>query len=339
MRIGNRVKLLSVAMLAASSVATVAAADDKLSVVQVASGALGDGGIFDSGDAGLKKAAADLGIDYKLIEGQQRANLLSDFLAEAADEGQVVFVNPGYQFDSFLPEVAGQHADKTFVYTDGVAPGETPNVVSISYAEHEGSYLAGILGAMMTTRTDIPGMNPQKVLGIVGAFDNPVINNFIAGFKQGAASVDPDVVVEVRYAGSYTDPAKGKELALALYDAGADIVYQVAATTGDGVILAAKERKAWAIGVDTDKCSQGPEVVLSSMIKDVGRSYYEFIKDYQAGTAPKSGKIEFGLSRGGVGMTYDSPCTVKNVPADVVAAMKAAEQKIIAGDIKITSTK
>jgi basic membrane lipoprotein Med (substrate-binding protein (PBP1-ABC) superfamily) len=75
------------------------------------------------------------------------------------------------------------------------------------------------------------------------------------------------------------------------------------------------------------------------MIKDVGRSYYEYVKDYIAGSAPKSGKIEFGLSRGGVGMTYDSTCTQKNVPADVVAAMKAAEQKIISGEIKVTSTK
>jgi basic membrane protein A len=335
----KKIRFLGVALIALLSAGAVASAADKLSVVQVASGALGDGGIFDSGDAGLKKAVADLGIDYKLIEGQQRSNLLSDFLAEAADSGQVIFVNPGYQFDSFLPDVAGQHADKTFVYTDGVAPGDAPNVVSISYAEHEGSYLAGIMAAMMTTRTDIPGINDKKVLGIVGAFDNPVINNFITGFKQGAASIDPSIDVEVRYAGSYTDPAKGKELALALYDAGADIVYQVAATTGDGVILAAKERKAWAIGVDTDKCSQGPDVVLSSMIKDVGRSYYEYVKDYIAGSAPKSGKIEFGLSRGGVGMTYDSPCTQKNVPADVVAAMKAAEQKIISGEIKVTSTK
>ena len=312
---------------------------DGPTVVHLAVGALGDSGIFDSGDAGLKKAAADFGIDYKLIEAQQRTNLLSDFLNEAADEGAVVFVNPGYQFDSFLPDVAAQHPDTTFVYTDGVAPGEAPNIVSISYAEHEGSYLAGIMGAMMTTRTDIPGINDKKILGVVGAFDNPVIDNFIAGFKQGAASVDPEVQVDVRYAGSYTDPAKGKELALALYDAGADIVYQVAATTGDGVILAAKERGEWAIGVDTDKCSQGPNVVLSSMIKDVGRSYYEFVKDYLAGTAPKSGTIEFGLERGGVGMTFDSPCTEKNVPADVVAAMKDAQAKIIAGDIKIESTK
>jgi basic membrane protein A len=339
MRIRSYIKAISIGVLAGTSWAAAAAAQDKLSVVQVASGALGDGGIFDSGDAGLKRAVADLGIEYKLIEGQQRANLLSDFLTEAADQGKVIFVNPGYQFDSFLPEVAAQHPDTTFVYTDGVAPGDTPNVVSISYAEHEGSYLAGILGAMMTTRTDIAGINADKVLGIVGAFDNPVINNFITGFKQGAASVDPEVKVEVRYAGSYSDPAKGKELALALYDAGADIVYQVAATTGDGVILAAKERKQWAIGVDTDKCSQGPDVVLSSMIKDVGRSYYEFVKDYVAGTAPKSGAIQFGLARGGVGMTYDSDCTKKNVPADIVAAMQAAQAKIIAGDISITSTK
>jgi basic membrane protein A len=339
MYIRNTLASLGIAALALTSAVAVAAAADKLSVVQVVSGALGDSGIFDSGNAGLKKAQTDLGIDYKLIEGQQRSNLLSDFLSEASDTGKLIFVNPGYQFDSFLPDIAAQHSDKTFVYTDGVAPGNAPNVVSISYAENEGSYLAGIMGAMMTTRTNIPGINSQKVLGVVGAFDNPVIDNFIAGFKQGAASVDPSIDVEVRYAGSYNDPAKGKELALALYDAGADIVYQVAATTGDGVILAAKERKAWAIGVDTDKCSQGPDAVLSSMIKDVGSSYYEYVKDYLAGNAPKSGKIEFGLARGGVGMTYDSPCTQKNVPADVIAAMKAAQEKIISGQIKVNSTK
>jgi basic membrane protein A len=308
-------------------------------VVQLVAGSLGDQGIFDSGDQGLRRAEKDLGIEYKLIEAQQRANLLGTFLNQAATEGNLVFVNPGYQWDSFLQKTTSDNPDTTFVYADGVSPVKADNIVSISYSENEGSYLAGLMAAMMTTRTDVPGMNPDKKLGIVGAFSNPVINNFVVGFKQGAKSVDPEMDVEVLYAGSYTDPAKGKELALNLYDQGADIVYQVAAATGDGVILAAKERHEWVIGVDTDKCSQGPEVVLSSMVKNVGESFYQTTKSWLGGELRPNETLQFGLKRGGVGMTYDSHCTKKHVPQDVIAAMKKAQQQIVAGKIKVDSTK
>ena len=158
-------------------------------------------GIFDSGNEGLQKAAEDFGVTVKVLEGKDDPSLYYDLLKTAASEYDVVFVNPGYQFSNELGELAPEYPDTKFVYADGVSDVEGDNILSVQYKENEGSYSAGVMAAMMTTRTDIAGINEDKVLGLVGALDIPVINNFLAGFKQGVASVDPEIEVKVLYVG------------------------------------------------------------------------------------------------------------------------------------------
>lgn len=128
----------------------------------------------------------------------------------AASQFDLVFVNPGYQFDSYLEEIASTYPNVTFVYADGVSAVTMDNVISVSYLENEGSYLAGVMAAMMTTRTDYEGINEDKVLGFVGAVDSTTIHNFLIGFEQGVASVDSEIKVLPVYVGDYNDPATGK---------------------------------------------------------------------------------------------------------------------------------
>jgi len=304
----------------------------------VCSGSLGDSGIFDSGNEGLQKAAADFGVTVKVLEGKDDPSLYYDLLKTAASDYDVVFVNPGYQFGNELSELSPEYPDTKFVFADGVSDIEAPNILSVQYKENEGSYSAGVMAAMMTTRTDIAGINEDKVLGLVGALDIPVINNFVAGFKQGVASVDPEVEVKVLYVGDFNDPAKGKELALSLYEQGADIVYAVAANSGSGVYDAACENGMYAIGVDTNKDAVCPGHIMGSMLKRVDNSFYDIVGRAVAGNLEGGVAYRYGVAENGVGMTY-SDLMLQIVPEDIVAAMKEADQKIANGEITVDEVK
>ena len=304
-----------------------------LKVAMVCSGSLGDTGIFDMGEDALEQAAADYGIEYKVLEGKNDPSLYYEMMNTAASQFDLVFVNPGYQFDSYLEEIATTYPDVLFVYADGVAPISLDNVISVSYLENEGSYLAGVMAAMMTTRTDYAGINEDKVLGFVGAVDSTTINNFLTGFEQGVASVDPEITVLPVYVGDYNDPATGKELALSLYDQGADIIYAAASNSGDGVSEAAVEEGKYVIGVDTDKSAQGPENVMGSMLKNVTASFYDVITARINGEEMEPMQ-RYGLSKQWVQM-YFIDSMAEFLPEDVMQAIDQAQSDIVDGSITV----
>ena len=304
-----------------------------LKVAMVCSGSLGDTGIFDMGEDALEQAAADYGIEYKVLEGKNDPSLYYEMMNTAASQFDLVFVNPGYQFDSYLEEIATTYPDVLFVYADGVAPISLDNVISVSYLENEGSYLAGVMAAMMTTRTDYAGINEDKVLGFVGAVDSTTINNFLTGFEQGVASVDPEITVLPVYVGDYNDPATGKELALSLYDQGADIIYAAASNSGDGVSEAAVEEGKYVIGVDTDKSAQGPENVMGSMLKNVTASFYDVITARINGEEMEPMQ-RYGLSKQWVQM-YFIDSMAEFLPEDVMLAIDQAQSDIVDGSITV----
>lgn len=306
---------------------------EALKVAMVCSGSLGDTGIFDMGEAALKQAAADFGVTYKVLEGKNDPSLYYEMLNLAASQFDLVFVNPGYQFDSYLEEIASTYPDVTFVYADGVSAVTMDNVISVSYLENEGSYLAGVMAAMMTTRTDYEGINEDKVLGFVGAVDSTTIHNFLTGFEQGVASVDSEIKVLPVYVGDYNDPATGKELALSLYDQGADIIYAAASNSGDGVSEAAVELGRYVIGVDTDKSFQGPENVMGSMLKNVTKSFYDVIAAKNNGETLDA-EQRCGLSKKWVEM-YFIDSMAQFLPEDVMTAIAQAEEGIVSGSVTV----
>ncbi len=311
---------------------------DTVKVAMAASGARGDEGIFDSGWKGLQEAEEDFGVEVKVFEGEENPSLYAERLISAAEWADLVFVNPGYQFGSDLKEVLEAYPNKMFVYADGITDMDAPNLISVAYRENEGSYPFGVMAAMMTTRTDMEGINADQLVGIVGAMDIPTINNFVAGFKQGAASIDEEVKVEVRYAGAFDDPAKGLELAKSLYDAGADIVYNVAATTGLGVLKAAEETGRYAIGVDVNQDEYHPGHVAGSMLKRVDISFYDVIERFKDDKLTGDEVLDYGLKRGWVGPTYSDQMK-KVVPADIIEKMQEVQKKIIDGEIDVDSTR
>ncbi len=307
-----------------------------LKVAMVAAGGLGDRSFYDSGYAGLMRAQEELGVVTKVLECKDDPSLYYDQLLAAAQNYDLVFVVPGYQMDKEIEELVPQFPEVIFIYIDGAI--DVPGVVCVDYAEHEGSFLAGALAAMMTTRSDIKGIDPNtKVIGMVGGMDIPVIRNFLTGYKQGAAAVDPSVKVEVLYAGTFGDPAKGKELTFALHDVGADIVYQVAAKTGEGVLFASQEAGRYAIGVDSDQCYIVPNNMIGSMMKRVDNSVYQTIKYAMEGTLNKGTVYHYGIKENGVGLCF---CEImeKTVPSDIIEKLKSLEEQIRSGKIQVQET-
>lgn len=137
---------------------------------------------------------------------------------------------------------------------------------------------------MFTTKTDIPNVNEDHIIGWVGGMDIPVLHDFYTGYEQGAKYIDPDIKILQAFAGSWTDPLKGKELTLAQYEQGADIVMNVASGTGVGILEGAKEADKYAIGVDLNQDSDQPGHILTSMVKRVDNACYLVIQSAVDGT-------------------------------------------------------
>ena len=304
-----------------------------LTVAIVAGGEIGDKGFVDSANEGLLQLEEEFGINTLMLQGRDEPDRYLDLLITAGEEADLVFVVPGYFFEEQLAEVVPQFPDTTFVYVDGITSLE--GMSSIRYLEHEGSFLAGALAALLTERTDVLDLVDEKtVIGEMGGADMPVIHNFMVGFEQGAQYINPDITIISRFAGTHFDPAAGRETALAMYEAGADIVFQIAGPTGLGVFEAAREAGRYVIGVDTDQRPLAPENTLASMRKRVGESIYDFTVMFMNGETDEGQAYLYGLAKNGVGIDY-SDIDPDLVPQDVRDQIEELRQMIIDGEIVV----
>lgn len=207
------------------------------------------------------------------------------------------------------------------------------NIASITFAQNEGSFLAGALAAMMTTHTELPGMNPDKIIGWVGGSDIAVLHDFLTGYEQGAKYIDPETKVLVSFAGSFNDPAKGKELTLSQYNQGADIVMNVASGTGVGILEAAKDAGKYAIGVDSDQDGIYPGHILTSMLKRLDNAVFDQVTLFKEGKW-QAGHFEYGLKNKGVGLT-DMSVMGDKIPQEVRQKLVEIEEKVQKGEIVV----
>lgn len=311
--------------------------EQPLQVALVLAGGLGDRSFYDSSHEGFEKAKEELGVEGNVLECKNDPSLYQDQLIQASENADVVVV-VGFEFFDIIQEVAEEYPDVNYIYPDNVVEG-FDNITSITYLENEGTFLAGALAAMLTQETSIEGINEEKIIGMVGGVDLPVIRNFQIGYEEGAKYVDEDVRVETIFAGDFEDPAKGKECALALYAKGADIVFHAAGKTGEGVFEAAKEVNAYAIGVDTDQRYINPDVIVASMIKGVGLSVFETLKKIQEGTFEPGKVIHYGINEGGVDLGYGTPDMKQIVPDEIKEKIEEIKEKVKSGEIEVPTAK
>ncbi len=343
--------LLVVSMLPLMAV-PVGAQDDALRVTYVVNGVLGDKSFIDSAMRGLDRAVEDFDIDLEVIElGIDVSNWetgLDDMMADS-DSYDILIVG-SYSMVDYLSARAHLYPDKVFFIYDAPAPYDNPeicvdaceNVYSFTTLQNEGSFLVGVYAAAMTM-TDMDGMNEAALLGAVGGGDIPVINEFIVGYEQGACLVNPESEVLVQYAGGWNDPARGKEITLAMYEQGADIVFQIAGATGDGVFEAAEERGRYAIGVDSDQAlivmesdPEKAERILTSMVKNIDNLLYRALELYIEGELVLGEAEALGIPEGGIALAYNEIYDA-STPEDIKALITAVEEAVTEGEITINT--
>lgn len=293
-----------------------------ITVGVVAGGEVGDMGFIDSANAGLKRIEKEMGLKTVIVSNKNDSNSNLDVLLSVAEQADLIFVVPGYFFDEQLKQVVPQYPKKTFVYVDGAS--SIQGMTSVVFKQNEGAYLMGALAALLTTEnTALPQTDAAKKIGFMGGADMPVIHDYQVGFNQGAKTAVSDIEVINQYAGTHTDPAKGKETALAIYGGGADIIFQAAGPTGLGLFEASKEAKKYAIGVDTNQKNLAPDWVVASMLKNVGDSIFQFTQAFIKGDIKTGAVMSYGLKEGGVGVSYGdmAPDLVPQTIKDKIAAM------------------
>lgn len=313
------------------------AAEKKVRVALVLAGFLGDKSFNDSAYAGLQRAEKDFGIEVKVLESKDPADWESNLIAMASGNYDLI-LGASTQLQAIIQNHAADFPNVKFGIIDGVV--KAPNVMSAIFAQNEGSFLAGAAAALFTTKTNIPGVNPQKVIGWVGGMDVPVLHDFLVGYEQGAKYIDPDTKVLVSFAGSFNDPLKGKELTLAQYQQGADIVMNVASNTGNGVLEAAQESNLYAIGVDLDQDGIYPGHILTSMLKRVDMGSYLIVKSVVEGKFEGGKTLMMDIANGGIGLTDMSvmkKALGDKFPQDILDRLKVLEADVRSGKIKVNS--
>lgn len=271
---------------------------------------------------GLQRAGTELGAAVKYTESRTNADYVSN-LSRYAQGGYAVVFAVGILMQDALKEVAARFPNVKFAIIDGDAP-DLPNCVSYKFREEEGSFLVGALAGAMTK---------TGVVGFVGGMDLPLIRKFEAAYTAGVKTTNPKAEVKVGYAGKFTDPAKGQEIAISQMEAKADILFHASGQTGIGVIKAVASKGAgyYAIGVDKDQDSEAPGRVLTSMIKQVDVAVFDVCKAVQEGKFV-AGTTILGLKEGAVGLS-EMTHTKKDVPEAVLTQIETLKQQLIAGKI------
>jgi basic membrane protein A len=289
-------------------------------------GGLGDKSFNDSAYQGLLRAKTELGIDPVYGQPEQMSED-EKYLRQYAEQGMDLVIAVGFLMKDALEKVAPQFPQIHFAIIDAVV--EQPNVASLVFREHEGSFLVGAIAGLVTKTGKV---------GFVGGMDIPLIHKFEVGYTEGAKLVRPGIEVLVAYAGSgpeaFHDPVKGKSLALSQFDRGADVIFQAAGSTGNGVIDAATERGLFAIGVDANQNYMSPGHVLTSMLKRVDVAVFEIAKDVVEGRF-RGGPHVYGLEIDGVGYALDE-YNRDLIPPAVLEQADAIKRDIVSGKITVT---
>ncbi len=304
----------------------------------------GDLSFNDSAAAGLTRAADELGVSVSKVtpndDGSNRAELL-----QLQSESSDIVVAVGFLFEGDVAEVGTATPETNFGVIDssmldfsGDAPAPyADNIAGLVFSEEQGSYLVGAAAALKSETGTIGFIGGVCCFGLIEKFE--------AGYIAGAKAINPDIEIISEYItefpnfDGFNDPAAGRETALAMYDAGADIIYAAAGGTGTGMFQAAQEvseasgSKVWGIGVDSDQYNTVgddlKEYVLTSMLKRVDVAVFEIIKAQIDGTFGP-GEQRYDLSVDGVGYS-----TSGGFIDDITGQLDDLKQQIVDGDIVV----
>jgi basic membrane protein A len=267
--------------------------------------------------------------NYKYIVSTSSKDFIPN-LKKFSSKGYDLTIGVGYPFIDSLGKVAAQNKDADFAIIDGIV--EKPNVASITFKEEEVSFLVGVAAALKTK---------SRKIGFIGGVKTDIIEKFEYGFQAGIQSIDPGIKVISKYANAFDKPELGTSLAASIYDKGADVIFQAAGATGNGVFTEAKNRKrigkqVWVIGVDRDQYGEGlPEnVTLTSAVKHIDTALKKVINNTKKENFPGGKIYRFGIKEHGVGLPKEN----KNLTEKELKQINLYKDTIRSGTIVVPKT-
>jgi len=311
--------------------ATEAPADAFKVAMVTDTGGVNDNSFNQSAWEGHQKMKEELGYEIAYLESTSDDQYQPNLNQLVRQENNLVW-GIGFLMADDLAQIAEANPNAKFgivdfVYTDDKGNLTIPpNVVSVAFDEHEGSFLVGLIAGKMTKTNKV---------GFLGGVKFALIEKFEYGFMAGVKAANPDAEIISNYAGSFGDPAAGKGFAATMYDQGADIIYHASGGTGDGVFEEAKLRQGvWVIGVDKDQSFMGEDVTLTSMVKRVDTAVFQVSRETAEGNFPGGQVRSFGLAENGVGIAE----TKTHLTEEVLNLVEEYRQKVINGEIKVPQT-
>ncbi len=290
---------------------------------------VGSAAYCDAFHIGVRTAEAELGIVLTEVNGIESDPVATEMLLKDAARNSELVLTAGYQMGDVLARVAPEFPDIKFAIFDVVL--DIPNVASVNYKSNEGSFLVGAIAGLKSESNKI---------GYIGGADVPLLHEFEAGYVAGIHTVNPDAEVTVEYiskdAAGFYQPEKAKELALAQYANGIDVIYTAAGGSGQGVLEAAQEQQKFIIWVDSNGNHLAPGLVLTSMTKEIPTSVQRIVRETAEGNFTAGIRL-FGIADGDVSYAVDE----HNQPLlsdDLVDTVESLKAKIIAGDIVVPNT-
>ena len=290
---------------------------------------VGSAAYCDAFHIGVKATEEKLGITLIEVNGMENDPIATEMLLRDAAQNSDLVLTAGYQMGDVLARVAPEFPDVKFAIFDVVL--DIANVASVNYKSNEGSFLVGAIAALKTKSGKI---------GYIGGVDVPLLREFEAGYVAGIQAINPDTEISVEYisesVAGFGQPDKAKELALAQYENGIDVIYVAAGGSGQGVLEAAQEQQKFIIWVDSNGNHLAPGIVLTSMTKEISASVQRIIRETTDGNF-MTGVRYFGLEDGGVSYALDEH-NQSLLSDDIITTVESLKAKIIAGEIIVPDT-
>lgn len=312
---------------------------ENIKVALLLSGNLGDMSFLDSAKKGSDEILSKYeNVDFKVVEMGSDATNYESNVIDFSEEGFDIIIGSGWQLQEPFQNISPKYPDTEYILFDASVDydnGEYSNVYSINYKVNEASYLAGVVAGKLTK---------TNKLGFLGGADGPGINDFAIGFIEGAKSVNKDIKVSVGYVGSFNDSPKAKEMALAQYNSGIDIIFTAAGGSGVGTLEAAKQTGNFAFGVDSDQAmlyhDSDPEqskVIPVSVLKNVDASLVRAFELKNSNQLPLGKEEKLGIQENAVGLS-DNEYYNSLVDENIRKEVESIKEKITKGEIEVSTS-
>lgn len=286
-----------------------------------------DKSFTDSAISGAELAKRDLGVAFEAAPVAPDSNR-EELLEKTAAQHPPLIIAVGFQYVRPVLAVAEKHPNVRFTVIDGIVPPVYSNVQSVIFKDHEGAFLVGMMAASVSKTGKI---------GFIGGMDVPLIRNFAFGYRQGAQRVTPNIVIVQDMIGvtqaAWSNPDKAAKLAGAQFDQDVDVVFAAAGGSSQGVLLAAKQRGRYAIGVDTNQNGLYPGTVVTSMVKRVDKAVYEAVKQIDDKTWEPGIKY-LGIKEGALDYAVDTH-NRDLISKAIIDRIETAKDLIIRGMLEV----